>query len=98
MAVGGPLEGHTDHITSVAFSPDGNHIISGSKDRTIRIWDAQNKGMAVDVLEGHTGSVDSVAFSPDGTHIISSSSDHAIRIWDMSPKDSDSISDDSLED
>jgi WD40 repeat protein len=40
-AIGRPLEGHTHYVRSVAYSPDGRRIISGSGDRTIRIWDAK---------------------------------------------------------
>jgi WD40 repeat protein len=84
-----PLTGHTNFVTSVALSLDGTRIISGSWDRTVRVWDAQNKGRAFGLLEGHTDSVYSVAVSPDGTCIISGSADFAIRIWDMFIKDSD---------
>src|SRR5258706_406445 len=67
---------------SVASSPDGRHIISGSDDHTIRIWDAKTGAAVGDPLKGHTHSVRSVAYSPDGRHIISGSDDHTIRIWD----------------
>ena len=67
---------------SVAYSPDGHHIISGSEDRTIRIWDAKTGAAVGNPLEGHTDSVYSVAYSPDGHHIISGSQDRTIRIWD----------------
>ena len=76
------LHGHHGEVNSVAFSPDGTCIVSGSHDNTIRIWDAQN-GQAVGIpLEGHSDMVFSVAFSPDGTHIVSGSSDKTIQIWD----------------
>ena len=69
-------------MLSVAYSPDGRHIISGSSDMTIRIWDAET-GVAVgSPLQGHTGFVWSVTYSPGGRHIISGSSDKTIRIWD----------------
>lgn len=48
----------------VAFSPDGRHIVSGSRDNTIRLWDAQTGVQAGSPLQGHTDSVNSVAFSP----------------------------------
>jgi len=80
-AVSDPLKGHTDSVTSVAYSPDGRHIISGSDDHTIRIWNAKT-GTAVGALKGHTRPVSSVAYSTDGRHIISGSDDHTIRIWD----------------
>ena len=67
---------------SVAYSPDGRHIISGSRDRTIRIWDAKTGAIVGKPLVGHTSVVFSVAYSPDGGHIISGSHDRTIRIWD----------------
>jgi WD40 repeat protein len=79
--VGVPLQGHTNIISCVAFSPDRKHIISGSYDKTIRIWDAQ-MGKAVGVpLQGHTDVVRSVAYSPDSKHFISGSYDKTIHIW-----------------
>ena len=81
-SVGDPLEGHTFSVLSVAYSPDGRHIISGSSDHTIRIWDAKTGAPVGDPLKGHTSLVLSVAYSPDGRHIISGSYDHTIRIWD----------------
>jgi WD40 repeat protein len=49
----------------VAFSPDGKQVVSGSRDKTVRLWDAAT-GAALQTLEGHSSSVTSVAFSPDG--------------------------------
>ena len=69
-------------VISVAFSPDGTRIVSGSEDRTIRVWDAHSGDVVAGPFEGHTSSVRSVAFSPDGTRIVSSSSDCTIRVWD----------------
>ena len=75
------LEGHTDEVYSVAYSPDGTKIVSGSHDNTIKIWDA-NTGQCLKTLEGHSLDVNSVAYSPDGTKIISGSYDNTIKIWD----------------
>ncbi|KAF8604841.1 WD40 repeat-like protein [Ceratobasidium sp. AG-I] len=80
--VGEPLEGHTSPVTSVAYSHDGTHIVSGSHDNTIRIWDAGTGQMVGEPLEGHTRTVASVAYSHDGTRIVSGSHDNTIRIWD----------------
>ncbi len=66
---------------SVAYSPDGRHIISGSDDCTIRIWSAETGAPVGCPLEGHTHSLESVVYSPDGQHIISGSDDCTIRIW-----------------
>ena len=68
-------------VLSVSFSPDGRRIVSGSYDRTIRIWDAES-GQELSKLEGHTAVVLSVSFSPDGRRIVSGSDDKTIRIWD----------------
>jgi WD40 repeat protein len=75
------FEAHTDIVRFVAFSTDGKQIVSGSDDKTVRVWDAQT-GVERAVLEGHTSSVTSVAFSPDGKHIVSRSDDKSIRVWD----------------
>ena len=58
-----------------AYSPDGRHIMSGSVDKTIRMWDAKTGSAVGKPFEGHTGSVWSVAYSPDGRYIISGSAD-----------------------
>jgi len=72
---------HTYPMSSTA-TPDGRYILSGSYDKTIRIWDAETGGAVGQPLEGHTGTVYSVAYSPDGQRIISGSDDETIQIWD----------------
>ena len=63
---------------SVAYSPDGRHIISGSMDNTIQIWNAEIGSAVGKPLEGHTDIVRSVAYSPDGQHVISGSDDRMV--------------------
>ena len=68
-------------MKSVGYSPNGQHIISGSRDKTIWIWDAKTGAAIGQPLEGHTPAVTSVGYSPDGWHIISGSYDSTIQIW-----------------
>ena len=69
-------------MLSVAFSPDGKRIVSGSDDKTVRVWDAATGQPIGAPLTGHTGAVNSVAFSPDGKRIVSGSDDKTVRVWD----------------
>ena len=66
----------------MAFSPDGKRIVSGSDDKTVRLWDADTGQPVGQPLTGHTDMVLSVAFSPDGKRIASGSVDTTVRLWD----------------
>ena len=71
-----------DLVLSVAYSPDGTHIVSGSEDKTIIVWNATTSQLLAGPFQGHTAIVSSVAYSPDGTHIVSGSEDKTIMVWD----------------
>jgi hypothetical protein len=75
------LSGHTGPVTSVAVFADGKQAVTGSRDRTVRIWDLAN-ARTVRVLEGHTGPVLAVAVSADGKRVASAGTDHVVRVWD----------------
>ena len=72
----------SDAVRSVALRPDGNRIVSGSYDHTLRLWDARTGQPIEAPLTGHTDVVRSVAFSPDGRRIVSGSNDRTVRLWD----------------
>ena len=67
----------------VAFSPDGRTVLSGSKDNTLKLWDAAS-GRELHSFPGHSGAVWSVAISPDGRTALSGSDDKTLRLWDIS--------------
>ena len=73
--------GHTDMVSSVSFSSDGNTIASASWDSTLRLWDVDT-GEHIHTLSGHTGPVYSVSFSPDGNTIASASWDGTVLLWE----------------
>ncbi|KAM0294477.1 hypothetical protein ACHAPM_011216 [Fusarium culmorum] len=74
------LEGHSDDVTSVMFSHDSKKVASASRDKTVRIWNAET-GECEEILEGHRNEVNSVVFSHDSKKVASGSNDKTVRIW-----------------
>ncbi len=68
-------------MSSIAFSNDDRYIISGSSDKSIKIWERES-GNEIQTLTGHSDEVTSVAFSNDDRYIISGSNDKSIKIWE----------------
>ena len=75
------LRGHLNAVSSVAVSPDGQRIVTGSWDDTAKVWDAAS-GKDLLTLKGHIDWVRSVAFSPDGRRIATGSDDRTAKVWD----------------
>ncbi len=76
---------HTSFVYSVAFSPDGRFVLSGSGDNTkgeLKLWDVAT-GKELRTFSGHTGSVRSVAFSPDGRFALSGAEDKTLKLWEV---------------
>ena len=71
---------------SVAFTPDGHTLATGSSDKTVILWDVRDPARPQRIgrpLTGHTDAVNSVAFAPDGSILATGSNDHAVMLWDM---------------
>jgi WD40 repeat protein len=76
------LQGHRGEVKCIAISPDGRFALSGSGDRTLKLWDLAT-GQCIRTFEGHTDSVKSVTISPDGRLALSGSEDKTIKFWDL---------------
>ena len=76
------LQGHSNAVHAVSFSPDGKILASASSDETIKLWRV-NDGTLLKTLKGHKKSVKSLAFSPDGQMIASASGDRTVKLWNI---------------
>ena len=75
-------EGHEGSVNAVAVTPDSKCIVSGSRDKTICVWDLDT-GACLKTLEGHADGVNAVAVTSDGKRIVSGSDDNTIRVWNL---------------
>jgi len=75
------LQGHQDAVYSVAFDPQGETLASGSRDKTVKLWEARS-GKLLRTFQAHTRQVISVAFSPTGSILASGSTAHTVKLWE----------------
>lgn len=75
---------HDDRVTSVAFSPDGRYVVSGSDDSTARVWQVSTGEEVARMIYERGGWVGAVAFSPDGEYVVSAGWDGSVRVWGAS--------------
>ena len=81
-SVGGhALTGHNGGISALAFAPDGR-LVTGSGDKTTRVWDLKDPAAPPVVLRGHEGPITALAFAPDG-RLVTGSGDKTARVWDL---------------
>ncbi|KAF8591398.1 WD40 repeat-like protein [Ramaria rubella] len=77
------LEGHSNCVTAISFSPDGKKLASASWDKTLRLWDVKTGTAIGSALKGHSSLVEAVVFSPDGRKLASASYDNTVQLWDV---------------
>ncbi len=75
-------ERHSNSINSIAFSPDGRRLLSGSGDNTVKLWEAET-GALLKTFEGRSGGVASAMFSPDGKWVLSGGEQGVLKLWDV---------------
>lgn len=77
------FKGHSGSVMSISFSPDGQYLVSGSKDKTAKLWDVAT-GQIIRTIQGQDKWVNSVSVSPDSRYLLTGSTDKTATLWDLS--------------
>jgi WD repeat-containing protein 61 len=80
----GTLSGHASWVLGVSYSGDGKHFASSSSDKSVKIWDV-NERKCVQTFKEHTDQVWGVAYSPDSSKVVSVSEDRSVNLYDCPP-------------
>ncbi len=76
------FDGDSGGVAAIAVTPDGRYVVSGSLDKTLKLWDLET-GALIRTFEGHAHQVLAVSVTPDGAHVVSGSRDHTVKLWDL---------------
>ena len=76
------LVGHSKAVLDACFSPDGNYVLTGSADKTAKLWEIQNGAERV-LLKGHQGAINAVAFAASGQFVLTGGEDHLVIEWSL---------------
>ncbi len=88
-SLGSDFSGHDSQVSSIAYSPNGQHIVSGGYDKTIKLWNAETGNLIHSSIPGHAGTVNSLNFPPTGNYFVSAGGNTSpeeaagiIKIWE----------------
>ncbi|HEY3429554.1 MAG TPA: WD40 repeat domain-containing protein [Cyclobacteriaceae bacterium] len=76
-------QAHGNSVFTVRYSPDGNFLITGSRDARLKVWDVQAGYLPVTEIVAHMYAINHIEFSPDGKHFVTCSMDKSIKVWDL---------------
>lgn len=78
-----PITGHTGSVNAAVYSPDGRLLVTGSSDKTVKLWDVGDPAKPVELATAQTGAVYGVAISPDGKTFATAGVDRTVQLWDI---------------
>jgi len=83
LSIAKTITGHSSYVNTLAISPDGQTLVSGSADKTIKVWNLST-GQEILTLKSHLNPINTLVLSPDGQTLVSGSADKTIKIWNLS--------------